>query len=82
MPVFNASVSKTGQIYWLGATVGDAALNTDLNGVASAEECYEVCYIVNDGPCWLFRYPLHFVKTRYFISVSYPYFYGAPVAGG
>lgn len=55
-PLYNATVSKTNSVYWLGDTVQDLGLNAELTGIETAEQCYEACWIVNDGPCWLFKY--------------------------
>lgn len=46
--------SESNIVYWKSGT-GNEADNFDLTGVASKEECYQLCQLKSGGVCWIFR---------------------------
>ena len=49
------SSSESNIIYWK-SSVDNEDNNVDTTGVSSYQRCYELCQIVNEGFCWVFRW--------------------------
>lgn len=52
---FTTLSSIDDQIWWKGSS-GERAQNTDIDGMLSAAECYDICLLATSGLCWVFRW--------------------------
>ena len=53
--IVGRSASEGGVVYWK-QSAGNSGYNLDMTGVTIAQRCYELCQLVNEGVCWIFRY--------------------------